>query len=219
MSDDDQGTHGGDGTADDQGATGGDDTGTDADDQGTDGSDDQGDGDQGDDKPLGPAGQKALDAIKAKHKKEVQRRRQLEAELARSKTGDEAEQARQEAEQAALAKANTRILKAEVRAAAAGKLADPADALQLLDLTQFEVDADGEVDADEIASAIEDLIKSKPYLAATAPTTRRFQGSGDGGVRGRTKGIDRQIADAEGKGDWKTARRLKLAKMTADSKQ
>lgn len=218
---------GGDGTDADQGdADQGDDTGDDGKDGkdaggDTDGTGDDQDDDGDDDKPLGPAGQKALEAEKAKRRKEATRRRKAEADLAklRDQGGDETEQTRREAEQAALAKANTRILKAEVRAAAAGKLADPADALKLLDLDQFEVDADGEVDADEITSAIDDLIKSKPYLAAAATTpAKRFQGSGDGGARGKTKGVDQQIADAEKAGDWKTARRLKLGKMQAAKK-
>lgn len=217
MSDDDQATQGGDDT-DDQDATGGGDAGNDADDQGADGSDGQ-DGDDGD-MPLGPAGQKALEAEKAKRKREAQRRRQLEAELAelKGKSGDETEQARREAEQAALAKANARILRAEVKAAAAGKLADPKDALKLLDIDQFEVGEDGEVDTDEISSAIDDLIKSKPYLAA-AQSTKRFQGGGDGGTRGRAASIDQQIATAEQKGDWNAARQLKLQKQYGGTKQ
>ena len=95
-------------------------------------------------------------------------------------------EARREAEQAATAKANARILRSEVRAAAAGKLADPKDALRFLDLDQFEVDEDGEVDEDEIADAIEDLVKRKPYLAAAqGGNGKRFQGRGDGGTRPR----------------------------------
>ncbi|MGH3602181.1 MAG: hypothetical protein ACRDQH_18205 [Pseudonocardiaceae bacterium] len=217
--DDSQATQGGDDTGEDQDVTSGDDTGTGVDDTGTDASD----GDQGDeDKPLGPKGEKALEAEKAKRRQETQRRRALEAELAklRDSGGDEAEKARREAEQAAQTKANTKILKAEVRAAAAGKLADPADALKLLDLDQFEVDGDGEVDTDEISSAIDTLLKSKPYLAAAANGSgKRFQGSGDGGARGKAQSLDQQILAAEQKGDWKAARQLKLQKMTAGNKQ
>src|SRR5690606_28610046 len=58
---------------------------------------------------------------------------ELEAELAKAQ-GREAEfaelQKQREVESAALTKANERILKAEIRAAAAGRLADPADALR-----------------------------------------------------------------------------------------
>jgi hypothetical protein len=38
--------------------------------------------------------------------------------------------------------------------------------VRLLDLSQFELDADGNVDEDEVADAIKDLIERKPYLAA-----------------------------------------------------
>ena len=79
-----------------------------------------------------------------------------------------------------MAKANARILKAEIRAAAKGRLTDPKDALTFLDLEQFEVGEDGEIDPEEVEEAITDLLKSKPYLAAA--TAKRFQGTGDGGA-------------------------------------
>lgn len=86
----------------------------------------------------------------------------------------EAAQHQRQLEAEALAKANDRIRKAEVRAAAAGKLADPSDALRYLDLEQFEVDADGGVDSASVLEAIESLIKDKPYLAAQGGTTQAF---------------------------------------------
>lgn len=81
----------------------------------------------------------------------------------------------------ALAAANDRILKAEVRAAAATKLADPQDAIRFLDMSEFEVGSDGEVDASKVAKAVDDLIESKPYLAAQRG--KRFEGGVDGGAR------------------------------------
>lgn len=130
---------------------------------------------------LGDKGKRALDSMKAKLKTERTRRRTAEAQLqAKPADGGDADQIQAKADQAATAKANTRIVRSEVRAAAAGKLADPKDALRFLDLDQFEVDEDGQVDEDEIADAIEDLMKNKPYLAAA--TGRRFQGTGDGGA-------------------------------------
>jgi vacuolar-type H+-ATPase subunit I/STV1 len=81
----------------------------------------------------------------------------------------------------ALAAANARILKAEVRAAAAGKLNDPADALRYLDLSEFEVSSDGEVDSAAVTAAINDLVASKPYLSAQGG--QRFQGTADGSAR------------------------------------
>ncbi|MYW50594.1 hypothetical protein GTY64_03745 [Streptomyces sp. SID8376] len=150
------------------------------------------DGDQDDDPEgadqLGDPGKKALDAMKDKWKAEREKRREVERLLAeRDKPADgdapDPEAIVRQAEQAAMAKANERIVKAEVKAAAAGKLADPADAYKFLDLSQFEVDADGNLDADEVADAIDDLLKSKPYLAAQGGTTKRFQGTADSGAR------------------------------------
>lgn len=97
------------------------------------------------------------------------------AELQAKLDGKEKEYAetlkQREVEEAALAKANDRIRKAEVRAQAATLLADPADALRFLDLDQFEVGSDGEVDTAAVREAIEGLVKSKPYLAAQGGTT------------------------------------------------
>lgn len=87
------------------------------------------------------------------------------------------EAARREARTEATTAANARILRSEIRAAAAGKLADPADAHRFLDLDQFEVNDDGEVEG--VEDAIAQLIKDKPYLAAEKPA--RFEGHGDGG--------------------------------------
>ncbi|WP_236539722.1 hypothetical protein [Spiractinospora alimapuensis] len=159
---------------------------------------------------LGDPGKKALDATKAKWRAERDRRRALERELEearrpQSADGDapDADAIRQQATQEAVAGANARIVRAEVRAAAAGKLSDPKDALKFLDLDGFEVDGDGGVDADEIADAIDDLITNKPYLAAA--TARRFQGTGDGGSR--NGGRPKQITSRED-----------LAKMTPDQR-
>lgn len=107
----------------------------------------------------------------------------------------------------ALSAANQRILKAEVRAAAAGKLNDPQDALRFLDLSGFEVGPDGDVDGETVAAAIDDLLKNKPYLAAQGV---RFQGGADGGARkGPVADIDGQIAAATAAGQHLLAIQLK----------
>ncbi len=114
----------------------------------------------------------------------------------------------------ALAQANARILRAEIKAAAGGKLNDPNDAIRLLDLDEFEVGDDGEVDGSAIADAIADLIKSKPYLAVQ--DGKRFQGGGDGGPRnGLKKSLDEQIADAQKSGNVLLALHLQNQKLTA----
>ncbi|MFE7609241.1 hypothetical protein [Streptomyces celluloflavus] len=132
---------------------------------------------------LGDAGKRALDAMKARYKAEREARRKAEAERDAAQVTDEETRKARELEQAALATANRRILRAEIRAAAKGQLADPTDALTFLDLDRFEVDADGAVDAEEIADAIGGLIKSKPYLGAPAARVPRFADTGDGGAR------------------------------------
>src|SRR5690625_6678195 len=80
------------------------------------------------------------------------KRREYEQKLAAATPKDQADADRRKVESEALAKANARIVRSEVKAAAAGKLADPSDAYKFLDLDQFEVDDDGNVDEDEIRS-------------------------------------------------------------------
>lgn len=143
------------------------------------------------DEGLAEAGKKALDRERAARKAAAREARELKAKVAeleakqaagaqQDQAQQDAEKARRDAEAAATAKANARILRSEIKAAAGGKLNDPADAVAHIDLTQFEPDADGEFDSAEIAEAISDLIKKKPYLAAKATG---FQGGGDGGAR------------------------------------
>ena len=145
-----------------------------------DGSEEETDGDSDDEEgadQLGDAGKKALDRMKAKWQAERKARRDAEAKLSAANQGDK-ESAH---ERELIAKANNRILRSEVKAQAAGKLADPNDALRFLDLEAFEVSEDGDIDEDEIADAISDLIERKPYLAAQGD--RKPKGSMDGGVR------------------------------------
>lgn len=104
----------------------------------------------------------------------------LQAKLDGKEAEHQAAQEKREAEQATLAKANQRILRSEIKAAAKGVLADPADAYKFLDLDSFEVGEDGEVDDAAITAALTDLVSTKPYLAAQGG---RFQGSADGGAR------------------------------------
>lgn len=149
---------------------------------------------------LGDAGKKALDAMKAKWKDAESTLRETNARLAELEakaSGKEAEfaaaQEKAATEKAALAKANDRILRSEVKAAAKGVLADPADAYKFLDLDSFEVGDDGEVDEAAITAALEDLVKSKPYLAVQ--DGKRFQGDADGGTR-KESGVS-QLSEAD----------------------
>lgn len=93
-----------------------------------------------------------------------------------------------------LSAANDRLLKSRIEALAARDLADPADAVRLLDLAQFKVGDDGQTDDAAIKSAIGELVKSKPYLAAQPSG---FQGSGGGGPRGDRPGSVPQLTRAD----------------------
>ena len=75
--------------------------------------------------------------------------------------------------------ANERLLRAEVRALAAGVLVDPDVAVQLLDLSGYEPNESGEFDRKAIRRDLEDLVKAKPYLAPGPGS-----GAGEGGARG-----------------------------------
>lgn len=134
---------------------------------------------------LGDKGKQALERMKERLRAERTKRQAAE---------DGAEQAKK-AERDALAKANQRIVRAEVRAAAAGRLVDPVDALQFLDLSAFEVDDDGQVDADDIADAITDLLNRKPYLAAQGGPRSPVPDPAQGGTgRGPATAADRFAA-------------------------
>lgn len=161
-------------------------------DAGADAGADQDDAGDGDASALKEPGKRALDSMKSKWIAERDKRKasdariaELEAANSTKVTADadkpDVESIKRNAETAATKAANQRILKAEVRAAAAGKLADPSDALTMIDVSKLEVDSDGNVDADEIADAIDALLVKKPYLSAQGG--KRFQGSADGGAR------------------------------------
>lgn len=87
--------------------------------------------------------------------------------------------AREEGLNEGLTKGNKRLIRAEVIAAAAGKVADPEDAFVILSATGalagLEVGDNGEVDSDVIKTAIDDLVKAKPHLAPV-----RHPGFGNG---------------------------------------
>jgi len=151
---------------------------------------------------LGDPGKKALDLMKAQRNAAAKEARDAKAELERfrqaaalkDKPAEEQalEAARQEARQEANQRANERILRSELRASATGKLADPSDAALYINLSDFEVSDDGEIDADALRDAIDDLLTRKPHLAANA---RRFDGNADQGPRGERRPT--QLTDAD----------------------
>lgn len=133
---------------------------------------------------LGDAGKKALDAMKADRNTARRDLKAAQDEVARLTAAAEGREAEWKAEQDARAAADKRyaerVLRAELKAAAAGKLADPEDAFRFLDLDDFTPNDSGEYEASDFASAIESLVTSKPYLAAQGD---RFTGTPDAGAR------------------------------------
>lgn len=110
------------------------------------------------------------------------------------------ETAKAEARSEAIKAANDRILRSELRAAATGKLADPTDAALYINLSDFTVTDDGEVDSGALNEAIAELIEKKPHLAAQK--ANRFDGNADQGAKGKDAGpqqlgqadLDRMVA-------------------------
>jgi ElaB/YqjD/DUF883 family membrane-anchored ribosome-binding protein len=134
---------------------------------------------------LGDAGKQALQTERKARRDAEKALKAIQSELeaAREAQLSEAEkaisQARREARDEALREVNARVIRAEAKALATGKLADPSDISSFIDLNTFEVDDEGNVDTKAIAKAIDELIKQKPYLAA-----QRVGGDADAGARG-----------------------------------
>ena len=130
---------------------------------------------------LGDKGKNALRAMKERVRASKKAEREAKAELDRlkssaGKTEEQVEEQRQreQREAAILDRANDRIVRSEIKSAAAGKLQNPAIAVRLLDLSDFEVDEDGNVDEDEIAQAIDELLEREPYLAVQSGGGPKF---------------------------------------------
>jgi len=144
---------------------------------------------------LGEAGKKALQAERTA-KRDAERRAKtaeaaqaaaeaaLAAAAAESQT--DSEKALAEAATAAADKATAettavfsrRILESEVLASAAGRLANPADAVALLNLDQFDVDATPDELRATLKTAMDALLTERPYLRAD-----KVEGEGDGGAK------------------------------------
>ncbi len=128
---------------------------------------------------------KALVAERTARKTAEKELQALKAQLAdKDKSADEqaVEERIRTATTEATSKANERLIRAEVRAAATGKVKNPALALKLIDTSGIDVDDDGEVDSDALQAAISDLLTEYPELAADAS---RFGGGADQGAKGK----------------------------------
>lgn len=101
--------------------------------------------------------------------------------------------AQRDADAKANATANARVVRAEVKVAAADLFEYPADAHLYLDLTKYDVDDAGDVDLDEIVADLKEVLKTKPRLAKNgkAPKPDPTQGSKGDGKKESTPGIGR----------------------------
>lgn len=135
-------------------------------------------------------------SLKAKIKEqdeELERLRKLEEDQ-KSETEKLIDKARKEGAADAKKEMEGVLLKERIRARAAGKVADPDDAVSLIDASSLNSD-----DLDGIDKAVAALIESKPYLAsdATPPKPKPKdidQGKRDGGDVGKD--------DDGGGNDW-----------------
>lgn len=109
-------------------------------------------------------------------------------EKARKEASDEARQQERE-------RFSSLLVSQEAKVVAATKLADPDD-VRLLDLSAFKVKDDGTIDGD-IAKAVDDLIESKPHLAANG-APKKPSGSADQGPRS-TKSTDTDVKPGIGR--------------------
>lgn len=128
------------------------------------------------DEPLGEPGKRALDAERRRRADAIKRAEAAEAELkkVRDQQMTDAErqvaEARTEGEQAADGRWRERTGRLAVKAAAAGRFADPADVARYLD-DGVPFTKDGEVDEAALDEALEQLLADRPYLAAPKPGT------------------------------------------------
>lgn len=149
---------------------------------------------------LGDAGKKALDTMKGKWQTERDARKerdaeiaQLKAELAKRDKGSDSskptlpdlDEVRKQAKAEVAAEMLRDRALDKIEAKAAKLFADPEDAAALLARKVNDFIDNGKVDTDAIEEALEDLLKKKPHLAATAG--KRFAGSADGGARKGSK--------------------------------
>lgn len=131
-----------------------------------------------DDSSLGDAGKKALQAERAARKEAERKLAELEAEISKLRSATAAVKGVDvDAIKADLRKEfDQKLLTAEIKAAAAGKLADPSDAMRYGDYFEG-LSAD---DADGIKSAISKLLKDKPYLATKDDAPKPWGDVGQG---------------------------------------
>ncbi len=135
----------------------------------------------------------ALQKERAQNKANLKRIKELErAAEDRDKSPDEKalDDARRDAAAEATAKANKRLVAAEFRTAAAKRVKDPRIAARLVDLSEIDVDDDGNVDVDGITAALDAVLEEYPDLAPS-----RFDGTADQGATRRVAKPSQLTAD------------------------
>lgn len=128
---------------------------------------------------------KALRAERDARRTAERERNALKQQLeAKGKPADEQaiETARREAEEAANAKANERIVRAELRAAAAGKVSNLTALSRLVDTASIDVDQDGNPSQDDIDDAVAQFLADYPEFAVDKS---KFSGTADQGTKGK----------------------------------
>lgn len=155
---------------------------------------------EGDDEPLGPAGEKALEAFKERARKSEAEAKALEAKVKAFEDKNKTEQQRlaDDATNAKKAAATAAAENVRLRVAMGKKLPS-----ELIDRLQGETAEELEADADKLL----DLVK---------PTDAT---DFDGGNRGTAKqaSLNDQIVEAEAAGDWNKAGALKTQKLAESS--
>jgi len=92
----------------------------------------------------------------------------------------DADEIRRQAKVEAREESDAKLIRAEVRTLAAAAFTNPADALHNLDLSDYEVDDDGElVDAKQVKADLAQVLKDNPHYSKTgkAPKADPSQGS------------------------------------------
>ena len=116
---------------------------------------------------------------------------EVRAELERLRVERESDQERavreavEEARREEAAKWDRRLLEAEVAVRAAGKLADPSDAVHLLPVDDLLAEPEPDARQRKIDEALSDLIEAKPYLAAANGPARPATGLVTQGTRSK----------------------------------
>lgn len=104
---------------------------------------------------------------------------------------------RREAETSAQVKVNDKLRRAAVRVVAADLLKFPADAEKFIDISEYEVDDDGDVDSAQISRDIRELLASRPELGKVAKKGGPGGGNPDfdGGSRGGAGGGQKTMSE------------------------